>query len=70
MGTLADLLVGVRDSLGMMEVIINMGGMINVVVVIDMVVVIMINLVGVKVVATLAVVVIKIIIVWFYNRIT
>ena len=64
MGTLADLLVGVRDSLGMMEVIINMGGMINVVVVIDMVVVIMINLVGVKVVATLAVVVIKIIIVW------
>ena len=64
MGTLADLLVGVRDSLGMMEVIINMGGMINVVVVIDMVVVIMINLVGVKVIATLAVVVIKIIIVW------
>ena len=57
MGTLADLLVGVRDSLEMMEVIINMVGMINVVVVI--------NMVGrVKIVATLAVVVIKIIIVW------
>ena len=58
MGTLADLLFGVRDSLGMIVVLINIVGMINVVVVI--------NMVGrVKIIATLAVVVTKIIIVCF-----
>ena len=56
MGTLADLLVGVRDSLGMIVVVINMVGMVNMVG--------RVNRVGRnKIVATLAVVVIKIIIV-------